>query len=413
MEVVRQNSFDFSKYINYCIIILAFMIPVSKAGITFFESLIFILFLLEGNFKEKWLLFLKSKVMITLFVFICFSIIILLSHEFSKEVLTYLSKYKHFILAIIIFLSVDKKYIKNVFSAFILGILFSELVSYGIFFELIHYKNISPHDPSPFMSHMTYSVFLAFSAMYILVHVIYSKNYYEKIFYSLFFLTITTNLFINGGRTGQVIYFVIVIILFFMLFKNKLKAIIFSIFIGIITLSLAFNFSNNFQNRFYQFENDIENMIYHHNYQGSFGSRVSLWILGVTEIKDNLLFGTGLKHNLKDIEHYINNNQNLKGTSHLVNFRDHHNIFVTNTLHLGIIGFIILLFLFYSQLKLKFSTPEYAALNIVFIFSFILFSFTHNTFHTTNPMLFFALFIALFSKISYYESTEKILKAVR
>lgn len=392
--------------INILFVAFAFSIPISKAGVSFFEILIFITVLFQTNFNEKWNLLKQSKPMITLVLFVIFVSIVILLHDFSQETLLYISKYKHFIVGLIIFLYLDKQYIKAIFTGFILGMFISELFSYGIFFEFIQYKNVLPSDPSPFMDHMTYSTFLSFTAIYLLIQLLFSKNKLYKIFYLIFFLTSTGNLFINGGRTGQLIFLVSLIILFSLFFKNSMtKAFGISVSMVIFILFFAFNFSTNFQDRFNHLENDFKGMIIEQDYTGSFGQRVSLWIIGLQQIQDSALFGIGIQDNVM-IEQTNHNETSKKLISNLSDFSDHHNIFITTTLNSGIVGFFLLFLLFYYQIILKFYSDEYKYLNILFVAGFVLFSLTHNTFHTTNPMVFFALFLGIFSKISYLEVSE-------
>ena len=87
----------------------------------------------------------------------------------------------------------------------------------------------------------------------------------------------------------------------------------------------------------------------------------------------------------------------------LSNFGDNHNMFLIVGLQVGIIGIIIMILIFYSILRLKFNSNIHKILNLTFIVSFFMWSLGNTTFHTMNPMVFFALFAGLFNAISHQE----------
>jgi len=303
----------------------------------------------------------------------------------------------------ILYTSLDKRFIPHVFSAFLGAMFISEIVSYGIFFEIWKYKNISPHDPAPFMSHMAYSTFLAFTSSLLLTKVFLSKNesLTNKIIYGLFFISVTTNLFVNGGRTGQVIFIFLIFSLTFIHIKHKLKALFISTLMLVSIFYTAYNFSPNFHARSNAMYSGLYSMIYKNDYTHNGGARASLWITGSHVFKDNFLLGTGIGNAVKDIKLYAK--ELGFSPSKLSHYADYHNIFVNYAAQLGVFGLIILLFMFYYLFNLKFKTDEYNSINKMFVISFVLFSFTHNTFHTMSPMLFFALFAGLMNAISFME----------
>jgi O-antigen ligase len=277
----------------------------------------------------------------------------------------------------------------------------SEIVSYGIFFELWTYKNISPSDPSPFMNHTDYSVYLTFTVVILLTKIFYEDNLKYKIIYLLFTLSVITNLLINGGRTGQVIFIFAIILFFILNMRKKLQAIVLSLSLIILSFSLAYNFSPNFHNRALQASTDISNML-NNNFKGSFATRVSLWVVGVQQASENLIFGAGIGNEMNTILDYsLNDNWE---TQNLSNFSDHHNMFISYLNQLGIIGLVLILYIFYSLFKLEIKNKLYRNLNYVFLLIFILLSFVGKSFHLMDPMVLFALFAGLFNKISYLDN---------
>ena len=160
---------DYNKFINYFIVLYSFCLPISKAGTTFSAICLILLWFIESNFKVKISLIKSNKFMIVLGTFLLLSFLSIFWSSDTSFAVDYVRKYWHFLIIPIIYTSLDRSYIKHVFSAFLLGMFISEIVSYGIFFEFWTKEGVSPNDPSPFMDHTNYSIYLAFT-VFILMH---------------------------------------------------------------------------------------------------------------------------------------------------------------------------------------------------------------------------------------------------
>ena len=66
---------------------------------------------------------------------------------------------------IVIASSIKKEFIPKILGAYLLGMFISEILSYGIFFELWTTRHGDPSDPTPFMNHLDYSTFLTFTSL--------------------------------------------------------------------------------------------------------------------------------------------------------------------------------------------------------------------------------------------------------
>jgi len=391
------------RYINYLIIAFAFAFPISKAAVNLLEFLIFLLWIYEGNWEYKRKLLFSSRFMLA---FALFMIYILVSVLWASDPLywaTYVMKYHHYLLLPVIYTSLEKKYIRYLFYAFIASMFISEILSYGIYFGLFTYGKATPAFPTPFMHHITYSVVLAFTSTILLVNALSEKSLATKIFDTLFFMTVVTNLFLNGGRTGQVIFIVLIFTVLLMYIKNRVKAIGIATLIVVMTFTLAYNFSNNFASRIHQFEKGISKMVYENDFRDQGGMRAAMWIVGTDVFRDNFLVGTGIGNVMHDANHYVAMHH-FKARDMKI-FADYHNVFINIAAQLGVIGLLLLLHIFYRIYKLEFKTREYAILNRTFLISFLLFSCTHNTVHIMFPMVFFTLFSGTFSAISRIENS--------
>ena len=243
----KAKQKDTNFYINYLLIGYAFCIPISKAGTNLFEVLIILLWIYQGNWKYKLEQYKSNPLIITFGIFIGFSLISIFWASSVAFALDYIGKYRHFLMIPIIYTSLDKKFLGHIFSAFLISMFLSEIMSYGIFFEFWTYKNVLPSDPAPFMDHVSYSIYLAFTSMILLNKIFFETELKYKVIYVLFFITVTSNLFLNGGRSGQVTFFIILLILAILNAKHKLKAVAVSVLFLSITFFAAYNISPNFQ----------------------------------------------------------------------------------------------------------------------------------------------------------------------
>lgn len=363
-----------SRLIIILMTLFAFVFPISLGAANGVLALVLLVWILEGNFQKKFLQLKKEKIV---WIFLAIGVITLLS-ALGSDTLTgsFLAKNKdtllkvittHYILLpfiiIVILTSFDRKNIDYLLTAFLSAIAFSELVSYLIFLDfidvsffkakhLLHYLS-SSSDPSPFMHHTEYSVCLSIAAIILLHKIIHTSQPYTKVILTLFLLSATTNLFVNGGRTGQIAYILSMGTYLFFYFQFNLKMILGTITALGIVLATAYTFSPNFQHRSKMAVEDIQK-IQKEDYTTSWGIRVAsheVVLHYLISKPSRFIFGAGagntrdayLQHAQKHFTKYIS--QPIKILAHV------HNQFLEYWMDGGII--VLLLFLFYFVLLAK------------------------------------------------------------
>jgi O-antigen ligase len=401
----KIKNIDFNKWTNYFFIAFAFSIPISKALDSLFTALIIISWLLEGNFYNKLQTIKQDRLSLIFLFLIFFSIFSLLwSPNLAYAIKFITIKYWHFLAIPIMLTSFKTKYIKYVLNAFLLSMLISEIVSYGIFFEIWTYKNVPSWDPSPFMNHTDYSTFLSFALIIILTKLATVQELSWRIFYSLYFITGLSNLFINGGRTGQVTFIVTIFIMTIFYFKLSIKQITGVILSLITLLVLAYNISPNFHDRVNQVQTDLTNVYEKNEFSGSLSIRIALWTIGTETFLDNPIIGTGIGGETKKINEY-----SLRHGFHdLTTYTDYHNTFIQYAVQLGIIGLLIPVFVFYTLFTLKFKTEQYKILTVAFSTIYMMHAMGGFSFHILDSLVFLCTFGSLFNAISYLERKENI-----
>lgn len=394
LTIAKLKNISANQAINYLFVLYALAVPISKALIIFTTISIAIIWFFSGNLKQN-LNFLKSNTtLLFLLAFVIISLFSLLWSENPLGGLVYIRKYWYFLIIPIVATTIEKKYLEFAISAFLIGMFISELLSYAIFFELIQWKDTTQQDPSPFMDHIQYSMFLAFTSLLLLNRYFFHESTKLKILYLLFFITATSNLFINGGRTGQVAFLFSIFLVTLFHIKNKFMAIVGTVVIIMTTLFMAYNFSPNFKHRALVGIEDFQKMVEQENYCTSLGLRVGVLKIGSEIFLDNPLFGIGVTNTMDTTNKYISmHSPNLKCVETMA---DYHNCFMQIAVDLGIFGLLLYVMIFYSLTKLQIREREYKNLVIIFISIFTLSGFSINMIHIIFPMSLFSLFIGIF-----------------
>ena len=133
-KILKNIKLDLSSILNYFFVLYAFCLPLSRAGISFTAGMIILLWLAQGKYKEKIKVLLEVKFIVVALLLTAY----LLVSSFWGDVLEYnFSNFKRFWYYLILFAiitSVKKETIMYMISSFFLGMLISEIISYGLVF---------------------------------------------------------------------------------------------------------------------------------------------------------------------------------------------------------------------------------------------------------------------------------------
>jgi len=403
-------------------VLFAFVFPISLGGANSVLGLILVLWIIEGNFGHKLTIIKNEKI---IWIFFAIGLLTLfsallsesMSHSFlagekKSLVRVILSHYLMIPMILVIALtSIKKAYLEHIISAFLLAILASEIVSYLIFFQVIDvtalqakhflYTGASIHNPTPFMHHTEYSVFLSVAAIFLLHKLIHTPNRYFQFFILLFLMSATTNLFINGGRTGQISYILGIMTYMIFHFKFNIKIILSTFIVLCGILLTAYSFSPTFQQRSHMAIQDIHRVSQGH-YDKSWGLRVAAIKVTLDYLfssPGNFILGAGAGDCRQNYltyakEHFSANiSEPIKVMAHL------HNQYLEYWMD-GTV-FSLLLFLLYFFLLLKLPVPP-AVKPILYAFIVII-AFASTTdipFFRYQPAMLFMLISAYFILLS-------------
>ena len=392
----------YSQKINdYLFIFFAFLLPLSRASDTLFTiyfSIYFIIYIIKNYHNSP---ILRERFFIFSLIFIIYVLISISWNNLDNKRLGDSTHYVQWIalFGVAAYIMKNKEVIDKAITAFLGGMLISETLSYGIYFGFWKINGKGVDDPTPFMMHIDYSVYIAIGAL-ILLNRIFSSRYSlkQKIFMGIYFITMSGNLFINGGRTGQIAFIIAMVIAFFLHFKITLKnfLIIFGLIFTIVTT--AFYSSSNFHDRAVLAVEDIKKISIDNNYSSSWGVRIAIWRITPMVIKDNLIFGSGINSQTTeykklfdnvDIPYITKEKKEFIYTHHL------HSQYLQTVVELGIVGILLQIYLFYLIFKFNIKVKEFKELKNIFLVIFIFSNFPEPLFLKQFTNILYIFFVGI------------------
>lgn len=401
-----QSFPSINQLLNYILLMYAFFVPTLKYLNKDLAILALILWLIEGNFKYKYKLLSSSKFIIVFFLFILLNYVSLFWTSNFESSLNYINKYLLYLPMVFIFTSLRQEYIKYLFTAFLLGMFISEVITYGIYFDLWttkYYLNHNLNLPTAFMSHLSYSVFLAFTSLVLLQKVTIKNFNLKEILFFLFFLFVFGNLIISGGRTGLLAFVIALFLTLIIINKVSLKSFIASILLISLLFVISYNSIKIFKVRIDKAKNDIENIITN-NYKSSFGFRIGLIYVGFEVFKEKPLLGWGIKNNFEAIKEITKKDEfkHLEFVYTVMN-KHFHNQYIIYATQFGLIGLVLFLLIFYYLSRLSLKDDNLNKIRYIFIFVYMTSLVSTEFFHQLHPISLFSFLCGIFLAQNKYE----------
>ena len=405
-KLLLHNKDLLTLWMNNLLVLYAFLLPISQTIKSTVFTFIVLLFIIRGDIKKN-LKFALSNSVVKAFVYLFLAYLIgMLWTSNLHEGLAWVKSVKYGLYLIIFYAIVDGRYINKVISAFILGMLVSELTSYGMIFGImpwklelggiLFYTSYAVGDPSPFLHHIHYGVTLSFTVLLLGQKVFFSReNIWLKVGMSLFIITATTNIFITGGRTGYVTFMFLILILSIIYLK---KYALVGISFLILVFFLAYKSSPIFEHKIMQTQKSVEQVLLSTpNYNSSVGTRVGLYKYGLEVFENNPIFGVGTGDSMDEI-HKIT----PKKWSTIQAQQHEHNQFLSVAVKLGIVGVLVLLNIFYQIFCYK---QEEKDLRFIQLFATLAVGFGVMT--TVFNLRFFLPFLAVMLSITLINRSKR------
>jgi len=407
------KKIDGEAILNFIYILFAFTLPLSRASAPIATVLIVLVFIFSPAQRRRIGEIWSMPAARWIIIFVSYYFLSLLitttpghSGEQWKEGLRYLLPYLYLLPAGIMAVTLKRRYLVMVLSAFLAGMLVSELFSHLIFFGLLE-KNraiVFAANPTPFMHHIQYSTFLALTALLLLDRVIREDYRRYQLLYLLFFVTVVGTLFLINGRTGQVAFLIGLFVLGLTQFQNKLKALAISTLLALLVIGGAYSLSENFRERIQIAQSDIVKMVEENDYATSLGYRVGVAVLSVPLVEKHPLFGSGVIDTMELIREgaceCFANDFWLKQANHL------QNQYLQILVETGLVGLGILIIMFYQLARIPLRSGPYRNLKVVFVSIYLFAMLSDIQLHIQFTAGLFALIVGILLAQSRIEREE-------
>lgn len=408
--MTRLRSLDIDQVFYYSALLFALILSLSRAGISFFLLWFILLFLLKNDFQNKWLEIKTNPALKAMGLFLAFIFISIFWSTDLYEAINQIRLYSYWILIPIFAVSLKKKWLPNLITAFLLGMFINEILVYGIFFDFWKINGSTHSDPSPFMNHIQYSVLLATTAI-ILLNRLLSKHYTfrKKIPILIFFLTTTINLFISGGRTGQVAFFITIALTIMIHYRVTAKALFIFLILNTILFVGAYITLPTYNQRIQDTIFDIkaqQNGIYF----TSVGLRNGFYIIAIDAFKNAPLFGAGVgDYKLATIKALSQDKHHFEATSlHFFSLSDYHNQYLMILIQTGLIGFMLMLWLIITLYRLTINDNEYKNLSVLTLTVFLISALSESLWIAQFPIVLFIFIVSISLVASKHNLSSKI-----
>lgn len=362
------KNITFDKVVYCSVIVFSFMLPLSRGLLSFFIFWFFVLLLYKREYASTIATLKNSTIFTYMALFLLYMATTLFWSEDVKEGLNQIRLYGYWVLLLpALFVLAKKEWVWNMVNAFLLGMFVSEILAYGMFFDLWIINNRDSSYPIPFMTHIHYSVFLGFTAVVLLSRVLSHKlSFYEKLPYVFFFIISTVNLMFSTGRAGQLAFFVALVILVFLRFRISLKSIVLSMLSVVMIFFIAYSTLGHFKKRADEGVRDVKHIV-NENYNSSFGVRVAFWLVAGEVLKEKPLFGNGIGDFIVSTKDVLNKNDYglTRKTIEFMTDQHFHNQYLMVAVQGGLIGLTLMFLLFYNFFRLDIEDRELKQISVL------------------------------------------------
>ncbi len=395
--MTKIRSLEIDQIFYYSALSFAFILSFSRAGISFFLLWFIFLFILKNDFKNTWAVIKTNPALRAIGVFIAFIFISIFWSSDLHEAINQIRLYGYWIIIPILAVSLKKEWLPDMITFFLLGMFVNEILVYGIFFNFWQINGHTYTDPSPFMNHIQYSVLLATTAI-ILLNRLLSTRYTsrDKLAIFIFFLTTTTNLFISGGRTGQVAFLLVIALCVIIRYRITIKSFIIFFMISSALSIGAYTLLPTFKVRIQQVVSDIE-LQQKGTYNTSVGLRNGFWIIALDAIQENPLIGAGIgDYKLATQDVLSKNNHNFdKPAIDFFTISDYHNQHLMILIQLGFIGFGLMIWFITTLYRLTIEDKELKELSILSLTIFFISAFSESLWISQFPIILFVFIVSV------------------
>ncbi|MCI5113623.1 MAG: O-antigen ligase domain-containing protein [Candidatus Electrothrix sp. AX1] len=346
-EQIQQIRLQAGKLNQWLPALLAFALPLSTSVVSVTAALILVLWLIEGRWRNKWAVITSNPVALAVLGFLTLLCLGLLWSDNLIVGIQVIQDYWKIAMLPVLLTAINYRYQGLYITAFVAGISTAMLLTFLVWFDLLHYADVTPTHLTPKTFHVIYNPLLAFAAYLIFHAAIWGKLIQQYpvsriVRVALFCLAgvMCLNMFLTEGRTGQLVFLVLLGLLLLQIFAQKrMLAILGICFLLPVIFLIGYRYSPIFQQRINMARQEIQG--FRENPDTSVGMRLLFVQNSLQLISRHPWTGVGTG----DFQaSYAEVNQKRSPAS--IATDNPHNQYVLVAAMLGIPGFLLLLLIF-------------------------------------------------------------------
>jgi len=334
----RVNIFVFA--------LLAFVLPLSTSAISVLAILFFLLWLVEGRFVDKLREVFSNPVAIAVLGYLfVFGLGLIWSPDVRSGFEVLQERWKLALLPVFL-TTISYRHRSLYINSFLAGLTVAMLMTFLAWLGLLHYGDVTTEHLTRKTFHVVYNPMLAFGIYLVLHDAVWGRRT-AGIRAGLFGLAaiMTFNMFITEGRTGQLVFFVLMGLLLFQVFnRNRLKALLIVSVLLPLMFTAGYRLSHVFKQRVDMACQEVRQ--FHENPDTSVGMRLLFWRNSWEIIQQHPWLGVGTGGFASAYAEI-----NRKRSSGSIATDNPHNQYVLAAVMAGIPGVLALLSIFAALFK--------------------------------------------------------------
>ena len=371
-------------WLNHFLVLYTFLLPIHNGA----KSSMFFVMLVLFLYRRDYWFYLKeafsNRIVQAFLIFYFLNALGMLYSDNMLDAKSHMDKAKYLIFPLFFLSFLDKRFIVRIITAFILGMLVAEIVSYLIHFGFLPhkfiignyeiYKTFSTNSPAPFMAHSDHNVGLSLVVAILLYQLLNKENIssFIKVLSITFMVTATINMSFIASRTGYVLFiFIILVVILLSYKKNIIKMLSITLLLLSMVAILSYNYSNTVNKRVNQTIDSINKILLKDNYNTSVGLRIGFTKYGFEVIKENPIFGVGVGDHMDEVHSKIPEKHKYIANKKYIS--KPHNVYTQILLQLGLIGLLSFSYLIYTIFAYKDTTSYKKGIMIIITLSTLVF----------------------------------------
>ena len=394
--LIRTKRIEKKIYVTAWAFCFTLPLPIWNGQTAFFSMLLFLLWILEGNFKEKLRQLGHNKLLVLFFVFLGYNVLSLLWTEYFRIGIETLKPYKYYLLIIPPLLtSIPPKRVPDLIFAFVLGVLLYDALAYAT----IIFNIPASYAANIYTPYAIYGPFTAFSALYFINKLFQKKTTIRKesIFYFILAISLVILLFFNRGRSGQVGFLVAFVAMLLLYNRKPLKTVAVSVVAGLAIMLLIWNVKTT-KTLYVEVKDEVKAVLQVENYaSGNIGVRIGFIVANLEVAKQHLFFGTGIGDSRDALQRLYERGENPN--LYPLAFHDGpHNQYLTFLTKLGLVGLFLFIAYIFMFFKIDIPDKETKILSMIFMILFAFNCLADEILFMKPYNIYFAVMSALFMR---------------